>query len=246
MNSIAQTSQLASGMSGLVREYETIAHNLANVSTSGYKRKLTSFSLELQRLQRLGAQASELAGRINMHQTIDFSQGQLVATGRPLDVALEGQGFIVLETPEGLRYSRGGALAVNLLGQLVDSSGRLVAGENGPIVIPPTVSESHLSIDADGTVRSNDAVFGKMRIVEFDKQMDRLLPTGGCFAAPKDLQPKPATQTRLRQGHLEQANVAPMQELTGLLMVSRLFESHISVLRKRSENSNALLDAAKG
>lgn len=242
---VSQTNQLASGMSGLMREYETIAHNLANVSTGGYKRKITAFSAELQRLQRLGQEASLLAGRIKTQETTDFSQGALVATGRPLDVALEGAGFIALETPDGLRYSRGGALGINLLGQLVDASGRLIAGQNGPIVIPPNVGEDQIIIDADGTVRGAGAELGQIKMVEFDGDVSRLVAAGGCFVAPKDLVAKPAAQTRIRQGQLEQANVQPMQELTGLLSLSRLFESHVSVLRKRSENSNALLDAAK-
>jgi len=240
------SSQIASGLRGLMREYETIAHNLANSSTSGYKRKINSFSAELMRQQRIGQEQSLLAGQIKAEETIDFSQGALTHTGRSLDVALEGQGFIALETPEGTLYTRNGSLTVNILGQLVDSGGRLVAGQNGPIVIPRTVGESDIQIDPDGSVRAGEMQLGKIKIVEFDGSLSRMIPAGhGCFKAPPDLTPVAAPKTRIHQGCQEHSNVQPMQELTGLMSLSRLYESNINVLRKRSENNNSLLDVAK-
>lgn len=241
------SSQIATGLRSLMREYETTAHNLSNSSTSGFKRRVNSFSAELQRQQRKSEENNLLVGKINAEETIDYSQGVLTRTDRPLDVALEGSGFLTLETPQGPLYTRNGALAINLLNQLVDSSGRLVAGQNGPIVIPREVGENALKIDVDGTVRGGEEMeLGRLRVVEFGDAADELIPAGhGCFRAPEDLAPAAAKNTKLRQGSQENSNVQMMQELTGLMTLSRLYESNINVLRKRSETSTAILEVAK-
>ena len=124
-----------SSLQALSDQYHTIAHNLANVNTAGYKRRCSSFVQLLQQAQTL----SDIA-LIADQVSIDFSQGALTRTGRSLDLGLEGKGFFVLETPEGPLYSRSGVFRTNAEGQLVDSSGRTVAGEAGPIVIPTTAS----------------------------------------------------------------------------------------------------------
>lgn len=240
------SNTIASGLGALMHEYETISHNLANSSTSGFKRRVNAFSAELQRQQRLGEERSLLNGQINAEGAIDFSQGALTNTGNPLDVALEGAGFIALETPQGPLYTRNGALTINILGQLVDASGRLVAGQNGPIVIPRAVPESDLHIDPDGAVCAGEMELGRIRIVDFGRDTAMLTPAGdGCFRAPIDAAPVAAANTRLRQGHREQSNVQMMQELTGLMTLSRLYETNINVLRKRRENTAALMDIAK-
>lgn len=240
------SSQLASGLRALMHDYETISHNLANSSTSGFKRRINSFSAELERQQRLSEERSLLSGSINAEGSIDFSQGFLSRTERALDVALEGRGFIALETPEGPLYTRNGALTINLLGQLVDASGRLVAGQNGPIAIPRAVSETDLQIGVDGTVRAGEMELGRIRIADFGNATGELIPAGdGCFRAPADLVPAAAAETKLRQGCRENSNVQMMQELTGLMKLSRLYEANINVLRKRRENSASILDVAK-
>lgn len=239
-------SQIATGLRALMNEYDTVANNLANSSTSGYKRRVNSFSAELQRQQRLGEETNLLAGKINASGSIDFSQGVLGRTERPLDVALEGRGFIALETPDGPLYTRNGALTINLLGQLVDSSGRLVAGQNGPIVIPRAVSEGDITIDADGTVSAGEMQFGQIRIVDFGQALHELQPAGhGCFRAPDDLEPVAVPDTKVRQGAQENSNVKMMQELSGLMTLSRLYEANMNVMKKGRENSATILDVAR-
>lgn len=240
------SSQIASGLRALTREYDTISHNLANSSTSGFKRKINSFSAELQRRQGVGQENSLLSGEIMSQETIDFSQGALTRTGRSLDVALEGKGFIALETPEGTVYTRNGVLSVNILGQLVDTEGRLVAGRNGPISIPRAVSEDDIRIEANGTVRANEMELGRIQIVEFDGSLNELIPAGhGCFKAPEDMKPVVNPKTKMRQGSQEGSNVKSMQELTGMMSLSRLYESNVNVMRKSRENTASLLDVAK-
>lgn len=240
------TNQIASGLQSLMYEYETIAHNLANSGTSGFKRRVNAFSAELQRQQRIGEEHSLLNGQINLQGSIDFSQGMLKRTDQPLDIALEGPGFIALETPEGPRYTRSGTLSINPLNQLVDGAGRLVAGQDGPIVIPPGTFVNEIYIEPDGSVRTDGVAFGQIQIVEFGDAVGDLIPIGyGSFQAAEQAEPMNAAQTRVRQGYQEHSNVQTMHELTNLISVTRLYEANINVLRKNRENSSALLDVAK-
>ena len=134
----------------LTRQFEQIANNLANVNTTGYKRQRSDFLAALHS-QTASADAVPSA-EVGMKQTVDFSQGNLIQTGRSLDVALVGKGFFVLETPDGPRYTRNGSFQTNATGQLVDSQGRMVAGEGGPIVVPPGTDLARLSVSSDGAI----------------------------------------------------------------------------------------------
>jgi flagellar basal-body rod protein FlgF len=242
MNEI--TSKLASGLNALMQEYEASSHNIANSGTAGYKRKVTSFSAELQKSIR--GDYSPMAGTIKAQESSDFTQGQLVHTGQPLDVGLEGKGFITLDTPSGRLFTRNGALQINILGQLTDLNGHRVAGQNGPITIPGGVNEADISIDQDGVLRAGEAQLGQIRIMEFDKPAEQLTGAGnGCYRGPEDYRPVGPVRTVVRQGYREQSNVKIMEELTGLLSVSRAFEANMSMLKRGRENSSAMIEVAK-
>ena len=154
------TSQMSATINSLTREFEIITHNLANVSTVGYKRRCNAFtkSLIAQGLSPTEAATSEDA---RLSTSYDFSQGSFIDTGRSLDFSLCGKGFFVIETPEGPLYTRNGTFRLDPNGQIVDSSGRLVAGESGPITIPPSVSPSQVVVSSDGNINAGGAVIGK-------------------------------------------------------------------------------------
>src|SRR5512138_2875665 len=115
---------LSSNIQALTREYEAVAQNLANMSTAGYKRTLNSFSREL--LTKLSESPDTLPedGTIQAISGRDFSQGSLVRTSRSLDLAIQGKGFFVVETPEGPLYTRNGAFQIQQDGRMVDLNGR--------------------------------------------------------------------------------------------------------------------------
>lgn len=239
--------QLNSGIHSLMQQYMTTANNLANVNTAGFKRSVSTFSADLSHKIHNLKETSLEAGKVDVRQSIDFSQGQLLSTGRSLDIALEGKGFLVVETPSGPLYTRAGSFAINALGQLVDSAQRLVAGENGPIVIPRDVSESSIQIATDGTVIANEQQVGKMKIVEFPDGTDMLSPVGfGAFGAPAGADSVPVQNVRVLQGFQESSNVQMMEEVVNLMQLSRLYESHMNILKKKSENSAAMLGVANG
>ncbi len=152
-------TQLDSTVDGLTREFNIIAHNLANVSTAGYKRRSNAFSNSLM-THGAGTKAVSDDGA-DLYSIIDFTQGSFVETGRPLDFALGGKGFFVIETPEGPLYTRNGMFQLNENGQIVDSMGRTVAGQSGPITIQPGTAPSQISVSSDGNFSAAGASVGQ-------------------------------------------------------------------------------------
>jgi flagellar basal-body rod protein FlgF len=237
--------QISSGINSLMQQYMTVANNIANASTAGYKRSISSFSADLSRQIQNIKDASLSSGEINVASKIDFSQGQIVSTGRSLDIALEGKGFLTLETPEGSLYTRAGSLDVNTLGQLVDSSGRLVAGENGPIVIPKETSLLSVHVSSDGVVSADGQELGKLKVVEFPNGTEGLKSVGfGAYQASADAKPEPASKVRVRQGCQENSNVRIMEEVVNLMSLSRIYESHMNILKQQRDNNSAMLNVA--
>jgi flagellar basal body rod protein FlgG len=237
--------QISSGINSLMQQYLTVANNIANASTVGYKRSISSFSADLSRQIQNVNDASLSSGEIEVASKFDFSQGQIVSTGRSLDIALEGNGFLVLETPDGPLYTRAGSLDVNKLGQLVNSSGRLVAGENGPIVIPKEASLLSVSVNPDGVVSADGQEVGKLKVVEFKDGTDDLKTVGfGAYQASTDNKPEPAKKVQVRQGCQESSNVRIMEEVVNLMSLSRVYESHMNILKQQRDNNGAMLSVA--
>lgn len=233
----------STSISSLNQEYATITHNLANISTAGYKRRVNAFS---QILDRVTGSAGE-GGAPTPALGIDFSQGHLVQTSRSLDVALKGKGFLVIETPSGPLYSRNGSLELNGQGQIVDSKGRIVSGEGGAITVPKEISTADLNISAEGKINAGALAIGKLKIVEFGNPAAELTPAGeNCFSATGTTQPKVATETSVSQGYQESSNVNSMEELVGLITVTRLYESSMKVLTSRSDADKSMLTVAMG
>jgi flagellar basal-body rod protein FlgF len=223
----------------LATQFDTIAHNLANSNTSGYKRLLCDF-ISQSAPGAVGGPPGVIAKTSH-----DFSQGALVQTDRPLDVAIQGQGFFVLETPQGQFYTRHGVFSTNADGQLVDASGRSVAGESGPLSIPKTMPLNSVTISSDGTLSAGPSVLGKFKLVEF-KAPEVLAAVGeGAFEAPAS-QATPSEQSTLRQGFQEASNVNVVNEMVGLITVSRLYEANAKVLNSRDEKLKSLLQVAAG
>lgn len=243
---VNSTGQIGSSISALTREYHNIAHNLANINTTGFKRKVNSFSLELKGQMSGGPEQSPISGAIRINEALDFSPGTLLGTSRPLDTCINGKGFFEVETPDGPLYTRNGVFQINSNGQLVDLEGRIVAGTDGPIVIPGTVSELQINIAEDGEISADGTLLGKFKIVDFKENEKELVPTGkNCFMAPEGVEPGVAENAMIRQGYRENSNVQRMEELVGLITVSRLYEMNMNLLRKRRENAKAMIDVAK-
>ena len=240
------TTQVSSSVNALMQELDIITHNMANSSTVGYKRRCNAFSKSLE-AQQGGVDPQTPAG-IDLRTMFDFSQGNVIETGRPLDFAVCGKGFFVIETPQGPLYTRNGMFQTNQNGQVVDSEGRSVAGQSGPITIPNDVGLSQVNVANDGSVSAGGAVIGKFRIVDFGDNEKNLLPAGlNCFRmTDENIRPVDAEHTVVKQGYQESSNVRMVDELVGMITVSRLYEANMKFISAQKEASGSLMSVAMG
>jgi flagellar basal-body rod protein FlgF len=226
----------------LERQIDVLANNVANVNTNGYKADKTLFSEFL----KTGAHEDNFIGRDRVVCFVldngtfrDFSQGATEQTKNPLDVAIDGGGFLVVQTAAGERYTRDGSLHVNNQGQLVTASGDAVLGGSGPIVLQQTDHDVSIAADGNVTVQEGvnrvDAVRGKLRIVNFAqpqllvKEGANLLSAGAGVAAQPDL------TSRLRQGFIEKSNVNPVEEMSRMIEVTRTYTQVATLLQQQSD-----------
>ena len=230
----------ASSLQALMQQYQTITTNLSNASTVGYKRSAGSF---------LGALDKQLAGQdadngVRQHAAIDLTQGSLTATGNTLDLAIDGKGFFVIETPTGEMYTRCGSVRVNPGGRLVDSAGNNVAGEQGAIVLPSSATSEDLSVGPDGSVSAGGQILGRLKVVDFDNPAALDAVSGTMFRAPEGAAAKAADKFNVKQGYREQSNVNVVREMVDLITVSRLYEANCKSMQKSGENMEQLLRVA--
>ena len=172
----------------------------------------------------------------------------MIETARPLDFALSGKGFFVLETPEGPLYTRNGIFLTNQNGQIVDTAGRTVAGQAGPISIPANVGLSELNVSDDGTISAAGITIGKFRVVEFGENENELISVGdGCFRmTDESISPVPAEGVIVKQGYQESSNVKMVEELVNMIMVARLYEANVKLISAQREASSSLMSVATG
>jgi flagellar basal-body rod protein FlgF len=150
---------------------------------------------------------------------VDFRGGALTTTGRDLDVAIDGPGFFVVQTPEGLRYTRDGAFMRGGDGRLTTRDGYPVMGESGAI----TLGKGLVKIAEDGTVLEGEALAGRLKVVTFNAAGDIERESGARFRAVGSVAPGPS-DARLVGGSLEAANVSVVDRMAALTEISRAFE----------------------
>ncbi len=240
------TALMSARSESLSREFETIAHNLSNVSTHGYKRRINTFSkaLEEQGVVNMDESGYDQDAK---YMTYDFTQGRMIETGRKLDFALTGKGFFVIETPDGPLYTRNGMFRMNSDRQLIDSVGRVVMGESGPITIPATASLEEVSVARDGSIKANNFPVGRFSLVDFKEDETQLTSVGlNCFSAPADLAPEPADKVGVIQGFQEGSNVQLYEEMVDMMMVTRMYEANMRFSSVGKETTQGLLNVAMG
>ena len=234
----------------LHREIEIVANNIANLNTTGFKADGVLFEQYLKPVAR-DNQFSGADTRLNFVQDratwLDLSQGAIQQTGNPLDVAVDGNGFLVVQTPRGERYTRNGALQINASGELVTSEGYRVIGESGPIIFQ--TSDRDITINADGSIRvregssaTSDSSRGKLRLVEFEKPQQLQKDGSSTFAANPNMQPQAATNARVLQGAVEKSNVQGVLEMTRLIEVTRSYTEVAAILQQQSNLSRDAID----
>lgn len=216
-----------------------VAHNLSNASTVGYRAMEHRFrAVPIQ-----GEGAATRAFVVDASVANVFEQGPLMATGRELDIAVQGAGWIAVETPDGREaYTRAGNLQVNANGQLQTASGLNVVGDGGPIAIPP---DNSITIGSDGTISTvplygtpnNASVVARIKLVnppenELVRGDDGLFRRANGLPADLDETVKVAPET------LEGSNVNPVDSMVNMISLARQFEMQIKMLQSADANAS--------
>ena len=153
----------------------------------------------------------------------------------------------MIETPDGPLYTRNGMFHLDPNGQIVDSGGRIVAGQAGPISIPPSVGPEQINISSDGSISAGGAAIGKFRLVDFEDNENELIAVGfNCFQAPEGITPTEAEGLIVKQGFQEASNVRMVEELVDMIMVTRLYEANMKFASAELDTSKSIIGVAMG
>lgn len=202
----------------LFRDLEVTANNLANVNTTGYQSSHMTFNAYLTKAGKNDKMA--FANDISTYRRTE--NGAMQITGNPLDVALQGEGYFVVQTPLGLRYTRAGNFQLDAGGSLITPEGYAVLDDgNQPITLPEDARE--LRIGENGSIIINGAEFGTIGVKRFENEL--LLENVGSRLLKTDAPPLPAENTRMAQGMLESSNVVAVAEMTHMIDLSRSITS---------------------
>src|SRR6202171_1295701 len=226
----------------LQRQMDVVANNVANVNTNGFKADKSLF----EEFLNSGAHEDNFAARDRRVSYVqdrgtfkDFSAGPTEQTKNPLDVAIDGGGFLVVQTPAGERYTRDGGLQINNQGQLVTAAGNQVLGTSGPIVFQPTDHDITIAADGNLTVLEGinpiDSGRGKLRVVRFGEAQRLLKEGSNLYSAGQGAAAQPDTASKLRQGFIEKSNVNSVVEMSRMIEVTRTYTQISTLLQQQSD-----------
>lgn len=224
-----------SGAKATMQRQEILAHNLANVSTIGFRAELAAF----RAVPVEGSGASTRVYALETTPGYDASPGQVAATGRNLDVAMKGNAWLAVQGLDGTEaYTRAGSLDVSADGTLTTTSGLTALGDGGPIQVPPNVQ---LGIAADGTVSATDAngrstSIGKLKLVTPEAPLTR--GTDGLFRGADGDLGADAT-ARVQDGALEGSNVSAVETMVAMISAARQFEAQMKMLSTAEANEKS-------
>lgn len=217
------------------------ANNLANVSTNGFMRDFE----QARSMPVFGEVNPSRAYAMSESPGTDFSGGAMVDTGRELDIAVKGDGWIAVQTPDGKEaYTRSAGMNIDGLGVLRDGNGLPVLGNGGPIAVPP---QQQIEIGSDGTISLRSlgespqvmAQIDRIKLVKTDvknmeKGPDGLMHTKDGTAAPVD------ADVKVESGFLQASNVSAVEEMTAVLNLSRQFELQVKMMKSAEENDQSV------
>jgi len=217
----------------LRHQMDVVANNMANLNTTGFKAEqilFEDYDMPVARDRGFLPSDQQLAFTRDWATMHDMSTGPMTMTGNPLDVALNGEGFLAVQTPAGERWTRAGALQISNSGVLVDLGGNPVLSEGGEIRFGPT--DTDISIAEDGTVSTQTGPKGKLRLVEFDEPQALVREGNNLFSGGT---PVAATETRVVQGAIERSNVSGVSTMTEMIRVSRAYESLATMMQRQDD-----------
>ncbi|WP_134725305.1 flagellar hook-basal body complex protein [Paracoccus luteus] len=222
--------------SGLMREMRTVANNMANASTTGFRREGVVFSEHMTALDGRGETLSMANAR---GREVDLTHAALTQTGGTWDLALEGEGFFMVATAQGNRLTRAGAFLTSAEGELINADGhRLLDEGQAPIAVPP--GTRGIGVAVDGTISADGQPLGRVGVFA-QPDPSRLTHEGGTLFAADGAEPLP--EATVRQGFLEDSNVNPVLEIARMIEVQRAYELGQSFLDGEDQRIRAVLVA---
>jgi len=242
-------------------DVDTIANNLANVNTAGFKKTLLEVSatdsMPLYHMQTgpgttpgtsvPGKSVSDYIGQLGVGSYVydtpaDYQEGALQQTGTPLDMAITGPGFFTVATANGIEYTRDGEFTQNAQGQLTTQDGNLVLGQNGPITIPAgrmTIGPNgQISVVDPAAPTSTGVIVGTLRLTEFGN-LNGLRPQGSnLFVDGGTASPQTATQSAVHSGYLETSNANVISSMVGLITSQQWFNANVKMIQTQDTMNN--------
>ena len=218
-----------------MREMRLIANNIANANTTGFRQEGMIFSEFVQRADE-GASVAMATGRIGL---TSFAQGTLQQTGGTFDFAIEGDGFFMIQTPDGERLTRAGAFSPSAEGTLVTPDGYPVLDAGGaPLFVPPN---GELAAAADGTISADGRPIGQIGVVRPLDPQAMIREGGVMFRADAGFEP--VDTPRVMQGFVEASNVDPILQVARMIDVQRAYELSQSFIEREDERIGKAIDS---
>lgn len=223
----------------LGRELDVVANNIANINTTGYKADGALFEEYLSSAARTGQNQGRVSFVRDRGTWHDLTAGPIEQTGNPLNVAIDGNAFLVVQTARGERYTRNGALQINGTGQLVTSEGDAVLGDAGPIVFQPT--DNQISFSKDGTISvregtsKSDSARGTLRLVAFESAQQLQKDGSSTFTTTGDAQAQPTKASRVIQGSIEKSNVRGVVEMSRMIEITRAYTQLAAIMQQQTD-----------
>ena len=225
--------------SGLMREMQLIANNIANASTAGFRREGVVFSEYVRRLD--DAPSLSMAHASARH--VDLTPGETEMTGAAFDFAIEGEGFFLVETPQGNRLTRAGMFTPSAEGELVNPDGHRLLDQGGaPVFVPPDAGQIMLS--SDGTLSAGDEPIARIGLWQPAADGDLQHEGGTLFRTTQGEVPQDGG--RMAQGRIEASNVNPMSELARMVEVQRAYEAGQSFLDREDDRLRTVIQVLGG
>lgn len=202
---------------GLMREMRVVANNIANMATTGFRQEGLIFAEHVKRVEN-GPSLSMATANV---RNTSLMQGALTQTNGRFDLAIEGEGFFLIETPRGERLTRAGSFTPNAEGDLVTPDGfRVLDAGGAPVFVPPDAAD--LAISADGTISSEGRPLGQIGLFRPTDPMGMVREDGVMFRAEDGVEPM--EDARILQGFLEGSNVDPLGQIARMIEVQRAYE----------------------
>jgi flagellar basal-body rod protein FlgF len=222
----------AAGAIAMEDRLNIISNNIANLNTTGFKKDQMSFEQYMKQLDTSslypGQYRTVPIDVLAVSSSIDLSAGAPVKTGNVLDIAVMGDGFFVVNTDKGTRYTRAGSFQLSTENTIITPQGYRVQGNGGDITIDP--EKSDIVIDSTGKITQDQDELSTLQIVKIPPEaLER--QGNNLFSVKEGVMPQPVETVSLVQGSIEKANVEPISEMVEMIAASRAYESFQKVIR---------------